>query len=122
VPGWRELVGASLETICARQYVACNEAVLQARSSMDPARWIDVAYEDLVQTPVDGLRSLYDALGLRFTSDAERFAARLADNPARTALSTPGIGKWRAQNPETMARIQPLVAETERRLGYTPSP
>ena len=122
VPGWRELLGGSLETICARQYVACNEAVLQERSSMDPARWIDVAYEDLVQTPVDGLRSLYGTLGLRFTSDAERFADRLADNPARTALSMPGVGKWREQNPETIARIQPLVAETEQRLGYAPFP
>jgi LPS sulfotransferase NodH len=122
VPGWRELADASLEAICARQYVACNEAVLRARSSMDSSRWIDIAYEDLVQTPTDVLRSLYDQLGLRVTSHAERFAANLAERPGRTALSAPGIGKWREQNPEAIAGIQPLVAETERRLGYTPLP
>ena len=122
VPGWRELRDASLEAICARQYVACNEAVLEARSSLDPARWIDIAYEDLVQRPSDVLRSLYRSLDLSFGQDAERYAARLADKPARTALSTPALGKWREQNPDAIARIQPLVAETERRLGYAASP
>ena len=34
VPGWRDLRNASLEEICARQYVACNEAVLAARRRM----------------------------------------------------------------------------------------
>ncbi len=48
VPGWRDLRAAPLEEICARQYVACNEAVLEARGALDPSRWIDVAYEDLV--------------------------------------------------------------------------
>jgi hypothetical protein len=118
VPGWRELRDASLEAICARQYVACNEAVIEARTSMDRERWIDVAYEDLVQAPATVLRSLYDELGLRFTSDAERFAARLADRPSRTALTPPGLDKWREQNAESILGIQPIVAETERRLGY----
>jgi hypothetical protein len=118
VPGWRELRAAPLEEICARQYVACNEAVLEARNSIDPSRWIDAAYEDLVQSPLEELRSLYGKLDLDFTDAAKRFALGLEDNPARTALTAPRAEKWREQNRDAVERILPLVAETERRLDY----
>jgi hypothetical protein len=118
VPGWRELRSASLAEICARQYVACNVAVLETRGLVDPARWIDVAFEDLVRSPREELRRLYDRLGLGFVDAAERFALGLAENPSRTALTQPRADKWREQNAEAIERIAPLVAETEQRLGY----
>jgi hypothetical protein len=122
VPGWRELRDASLEEICARQYVACNDAVLRARDGIDEARWLDVAYEDLVRAPGEELRSLFEKLDLRFTGKAEAYAAGLAGNLSRTALSAPREEKWREQNADAVARVLPLVAETERRLGYVDEP
>jgi hypothetical protein len=119
VPGWRELRTAPLEEICARQYVACNEAVLEARSVIDASRWIDVAYEDVVQSPLEELRSLYGRLGLEFADAAERYALELEESPSRTALTAPRTNKWREQNRNAVERILPLVSETERRLGYT---
>ena len=119
VPGWRELRSAPLEEICARQYVACNEAVLEARRAVDPSRWVDVTYEDLVRAPVEETGRIYECLGLDFTDEARHFAADLRGNLARTTLTEPEPDKWRAQNPEAVERILPLVAETERRLGYT---
>ena len=121
VPGWRELVDAPLEEICAQQYVACNEAVLTARDDEADARWIDVAYEDLVAAPLDQARRLYDALGLRLTDDARQFAASLEHAPTATSLTRPRADKWRDQNAEAVSRILPLVADVERRLGYTGS-
>jgi hypothetical protein len=118
VPGWRELRHASLEEICARQYVACNEAVLDARRGVAEGRWIDIRYEDLVRAPVEELRSLYSKLGLAFGPAASAYAADLGTRVSRTALSAPGEEKWRAGNAEAIERILPLVAETERRLGY----
>jgi hypothetical protein len=118
VPGWRDLRAAPLEEICARQYVACNEAVLDARASIDPARFVDVAYEDLLQAPVEELARVYARLELPFTADAERHARRLTENAAATALTAPRVDKWREQNPDAIARIAPLVADVERRLGY----
>jgi hypothetical protein len=118
IPGWRNLRTASLEEVCARQYVACNEAALDARAPLDASRWIDVAYEDLVDDPRAELRRLLEQLEVKFTSDAERFAADLAANVSRTALSAPQPEKWREQDPEAIDRILPLVAATERRLGY----
>ena len=121
IPGWRDLRDATLEEICARQYVDCNEAVLDARAAMDGSRWVDAVYEDLIAQPVVELRRLHDGLGLTFTPTAEQFAAELLDNVARTSLTTPRQEKWREQNPEAIDRILPLVAETERRLGYRSS-
>jgi Sulfotransferase family len=118
VPGWRELTESPLEVICARQYTGCNEAVLDARRAISPERWHDVSYEDLVARPVAVLEALYERLELPFTAEAARHAAGLGGSLARTTLTAPRPDKWREQNPEAVERILPLVAATERRLGY----
>lgn len=118
VPGWRELRDAPLEEICARQYVASNDTVLEARAWTDEARWVDLFYEELVASPVDELRRLYAELDLPFTDSSERFAAALAENVSATSLTAPSSDKWRERNGEAIERILPLVAGTEERLGY----
>ncbi|HEV3407548.1 MAG TPA: sulfotransferase [Gaiellaceae bacterium] len=117
-PGWREVVSAPLEDICARQYVACNEAVLAARQGMDEARWVDVAYEELVASPEAEIRRLFDFVGVAYTGEVAAFAAALDRKVSSTALTPPRAEKWREQNADAIARVLPLVAETERRLGY----
>ena len=119
VPGWRELVDASLEEICARQYVSSNEAVLAARESLAASRWIDIAYEDLVRAPVDEATRLFAALELPVTTAVLSHAESLARRASATALTSPREGKWRDTNAEAVERIMPLVATVERRLGYT---
>lgn len=118
VPDWRALVAAPLEEICARQYVACNEAVLEARRDLAQSRWVDIAYEDLVRAPVDELERICGQLGVRFAAGARAYASDLTRSPAATALTEPRPEKWRDQNLDAVERILPLVADTERRLGY----
>jgi hypothetical protein len=118
IPAWRELRQAPLQEICARQYTASNEAVLDARGQIDSARWVDIAYEDVVRSPVEQLGGLYGKLGLEFVPAARAYAEGLGSNVSRTALSAPGEEKWRQGNPDAIERILPLVADTERRLGY----
>lgn len=117
IPGWRELRHAPLEEVCARQYVECNGAILSARGELDPARVVDVAYEDLVARPSVEIERVYGELGLPFTDEAASFAAALPHTPIN-ALTPLRPEKWRDENPEEIRRILPLVAETERRLGY----
>lgn len=119
VPGWRQLVDAPLEEICARQYVACNEAVLAARERLDASRWLDIAYEDLVRAPLDEAARLFEALELPLTPAARSHAEGLAHRTSATALTAPREGKWRETNAEAIERIRPLVTDVERRLGYT---
>jgi Sulfotransferase family len=122
VPGWRELRDAPLEEICARQYLACNRSVLAARQDMDGSRWVDLAYESLVASPVAELRRVYDALGLEFTDAARAYAESLAARPSATALTAPRPEKWREQNRAEIERVLPQLVEIEQRLGYAYSP
>lgn len=121
IPEWRKLRSASLEEICARQYIACNEAALDARDGIEPSRWLEVAYEDLVAAPVETAKRLCDGLGLAFDPAIEEYAAVLDSRPSSTALSPPQPDKWKQQNHDLIERILPLTAPTERRLGYGPS-
>lgn len=118
VPGWRELRGAPLEEVCARQYVACNEAVLAARPAIAPEQWFELAYEDLVASPREELRALFERLGLEVVPEVDRYASTLHRKPGPTALTPPRAAKWRDQNRREVERILPLVAATEARLGY----
>jgi hypothetical protein len=118
IPGWRDLRSLPLEEICAHQYIACNEAVLDARSRIDFAQWLDVSYEDLTSDPVATVRWLFENLALDFTPEVQAFAENLTDRPGSTALTPPQPDKWRHQNPSEIERILPLVARTERRLGW----
>jgi hypothetical protein len=117
VPGWRELRAASLEEICAHQYVECNRAVLDARTS-STASWVDLAYEDLVASPADELRRVYGELGLSFTGAVERFARELASRRSATSLTAPQREKWRERNEAAVERVSPQLEDMERRLGY----
>ena len=117
VPGWRDLREAPLEEVCARQYVECNRAVLDARATSS-ARWVDMTYEELVAAPDDELRRVYAALGLTYAGAAGRFARDLASRHTATAVSAPRAEKWRERNEAAIERVRPQLAETERRLGY----
>jgi Sulfotransferase family len=118
LPEWRSLTRASLEEICARQYVVCNESVLDAHAAMDSSRWRDLKYEDFVAAPVDELRGLFASLDVPWSPAVEQYAAELDRRPSATAVTPPRPDKWREQNPDAIERILPLVRETERRLGY----
>jgi hypothetical protein len=118
IPGWRELRSAPLEEICARQYIACNEEVLEARDAVEPSRWHEVAYEELIADPVATTRSLFARLGAALDRSVEEHARALPSRPSFTTLSPPKVGKWRERNRAEVARVLPLLARVERRLGY----
>jgi hypothetical protein len=118
IPGWRDLRSAPLEEICARQYIACNEAVLNARTDIESSRWIDVAYEDLVAAPVETAKRLCAGLDIAFDPAIAEHAAAFDRRPSSTSLSAPMPDKWMRQNREAIERILPLASATEQRLGY----
>lgn len=118
IPGWRELRSAPLEEVCARQYVACNEGVLEARGAVEEARWHEVSYEELMSAPAETAKRLFDGLDVRWTPPIEEYARALPDRPSFTALSAPRAGKWQELNREAVERVMPLVAPVAGRLGY----
>jgi LPS sulfotransferase NodH len=119
IPGWRDLEGAPAEEISARQYVACNEAALAGERLIDPSRWTSIRYEDLVERPQDEFARVLDRLGLAFTPKLSSAAQRLMQTPINT-VTPPKLGKWRTENRAEVESILPVIAETERKLGYEP--
>jgi hypothetical protein len=118
VPGWRELRDAPLEEICARQYVACNEAALDAREGVDAGRWHEVSLEELTADPVGQAERLCGLLDVGFGLEVRARAESFNTTPASTSITAPRRDKWRQQNEAEIERVLPLVEPTERRLGY----
>ncbi|MGD8398273.1 MAG: sulfotransferase [Anaerolineae bacterium] len=116
IPGWRSLTARRLEEVCARQWIACNEAVLAHRASSSGAvPYLTVRYEDLVADPAPVLAQIAAFIDVDFEGSLARHAAQL---PRINVVSAPEQEKWRRQNPEAIARIVPLVAPMMARLGY----
>ncbi len=117
--GWREYVNASIEEVCAAQWCEYNRAVLQAKPRVSAGRWVDLVYEELLDDPVACFRSLFEQLGLRFTTRMHAHCEGLVSRPYN-AFSTPARDKWRTgPHREQVARILPRVVETARELGYS---
>ena len=112
ISGWRELSGSPIEEICARQWVACNEAVL--------------AFNQNEGRRVPCLRVRYENLIDRFDEVLDEIAAfadvELNPNPGvlfkANIVSPPDREKWRRLHGEEIRRIEPLIAPTMERLGY----
>jgi hypothetical protein len=117
-PGWEEYAqGHTLEEVCAFQWVAANQAVLEARDRISPDRWTEVRYESLVSEPVETARKLTDDLGVG-AEGVEDWAAGLDRRVTRTAVSTPRQGKWAEEHGAEIARVLPMLDPMMRRLGY----
>jgi LPS sulfotransferase NodH len=109
-PGWRKLDGASVEEACARQYLACEEAIQAFTSTLPAGRWTDVRYEDLVNDPVREVERVAQELGMPFDPASE--------DRIRGIVRTDSKEKWRSRTPDEIERIMPLIEPTLERLGY----
>jgi len=115
-PGWRNLAHASLEEVCAAQWLTSSEAVLAALDALRAERRVyELAYEDLVARPRESLVPLLEFLGIPFEPAilAGREQLRLVN-----VVSPPETEKWRRRNGAAIDRILPRIAAAQRALGY----
>lgn len=117
-PGWRDYNEATLEEVCAFQWVAANEAALAARESVPPAQWTEIRYEDLLDRPEDTFAGVFERLGLVFDAPLRSIAANLARRPTSLVAGAPERDKWKRRNGERIERVQGLLEPMLRRLGY----
>lgn len=113
IPGWRDLVDRPLEEICARQWAACNAAVLDYATTPDALPMLTVRYDDLVAAPDMALTRIARFLEL----PPESLSVLGTALPEVNVLSRPGAEKWRAEE-EAIARVQPIIAPLMSQLGY----
>ena len=117
--GWRRYVNASIEEVCAAQYVAMNRAILDASKAIPRTQWTEIQYEDLVKDPVVGFRGAFEACGLDFTPDLKRHCETILSRPYN-AFSEIRLDKWRDQsNRERIERVLPAVAGVVTAMGYS---
>lgn len=119
-PGWRDYNHASLEEVCAFQWVSANRLALDAAQQIPPAQWIGLRYEDLFLRPVAMFREVFERLGIPFTTALEVRCASLAERPTSIVKGRPQQQKWKQHNPAAIARILPIIASQMRAMGYDP--
>jgi len=116
--GWRSHLENSLEEVCAFQYQAMNEAILEAKSLVPPRQWIDIRYEDLLADPVNSFRSAFESCGVAFTHDLERHCESVLAKPYN-AFSEIRQDKWRkGRNRVCIEKVLPSLEKLARRMGY----
>lgn len=116
--GWREYLGRPIEDICAFQYRAINQAILDARAHIPPDQWVEVFYEDFLRDPVETFRSIFLACGLSFDQALEQHCAEVLEIPYN-AFSEIRLDKWKdGRNRDKVAQALPQVAEVAARMGY----
>jgi hypothetical protein len=117
--GWRDYINAPVEDVCAFQYNAINQAILDAKRVIPAAQWSEVFYEDLVRNPVESFRKLFEASGLPFDARMQAHCANVLDTPYN-AFSEIRLDKWKdGRNREKVERVLPKVAAVASAMGYS---
>ena len=119
-PGWRDYNQASLEEVCAFQWLSANRLALDAAAQLPAEQWIPVRYEDIFERPVEMFREVFERLGLAFDARMQAHCASLAARPTSVVKGKPQQQKWKQHNPEAIERILPTIAPLMRQLGYNP--
>lgn len=117
-PGWRDYLSHPIEDVCAFQYRAINEAILDARSRIPAMHWVEVYYEDFLRDPVATFRQVFEGCDLDFGPALERHCAAVLGKPYN-AFSEIRLDKWKdSPNRARIERALPQVADVVARMGY----
>lgn len=117
-PGWRDYNRASLEEVCAYQWLIANGMALAARDSIPPGQWLEIRYEDILDRPVALFRDVFGKLGVPFSASLEAHCASLDRRPTSIVSGPPQRQKWRERHPQEIGRILPRIEPMMRQLGY----
>jgi hypothetical protein len=117
-PGWREYSRASLEEVCAHQWITANRMALDAKQRIPEGQWIQLRYEDIFSRPVEMFQTVFERLGLPFDEPLRARCASLSKRPTSLVKGLPEQQKWRKHNRQAietvLKKIRPMLIE----LGY----
>lgn len=117
-PEWRNYNTASLEEVCAFQWISANRLALEAAANLPPEQWIRLRYEDIFERPVDMFREVFERLELPFGEEMANRCRNLAANQTSVVKGAPARQKWKLHNPAAIERILPVIEPMMRELGY----
>ncbi|HHM06051.1 MAG TPA: sulfotransferase, partial [Gammaproteobacteria bacterium] len=117
-PGWRDYNRASLEEVCAYQWLTANRMALEAKVAIPPQQWIQLRYEDIFEAPVEMFKPVFERLNINFDAKLQARCANLNRRPTSIVKGAPQKQKWKHHNPEAVVRILPMIAPMQEKLGY----
>ena len=117
-PGWRDYNDASLEEVCAYQWLTANRMALEAKALIPNDQWIHLRYEDIFENPVEMFRKVFEQLNIPFTDELKSRCATLNKRPTSIVSGPPGKNKWKIQNPDAIEKILPTIEPLLETLGY----
>jgi hypothetical protein len=117
-PGWRAYNDASLEDVCAFQWLSANRMALDASKLVPSRQWLALRYEDIFDRPVEMFQRVFEWLGLPFDSAMRKRCAMLASAPTSIVRGAPKKEKWKEHNLEAIRRIVPSIRPLLSDLGY----
>lgn len=116
-PGWQKDASGPLEVVCAKQWLTCNDAALEASRSIGLERWVEVRYEQLIEDPEQEVKRLVEFLGLPYEESVKDKAGEVKTKPVNVVTPVQA-GKWRHENPQEIASVLPLIRSTMSEMGY----
>jgi uncharacterized protein (TIGR03032 family) len=117
VPGWRELAGAALGEIVARQWAIATTILLDDLEQLDPEQWCVTSYDRLLADPESEMARLCEFCGVEW--DAELPAALPL---SRHTLDSPAPEKWRRNAAELDAHWEPVAEVALRAHDFFATP
>jgi hypothetical protein len=116
-PQWRSFLNASIEEVCAEQWIKANEAVISAKPLIPSSQLVEMFYEDILRDPVETFQRVFEKLDLTFTDEIRHHCSNLSLKPYN-AFSPPRLNKWKDENREKIERIIPKIKDTMIRMGF----
>ena len=111
-----EAAGRSFPVLAALEWKMLVDAFDAARAGIDPDRWMDIRYEDLVTDPRAVTRRVLEFLGLPWTDRFERAFRATAFTASRTDAYLRDLS-----GPDVRA-LDEVLAEPLARYGYAAAP
>lgn len=116
-PGWRDDRTGPLEVVTAKQWTNSNEHAMDAFAAIEPARVLELRYEDLVDEPVEQVGRVMGFLDVPYEAAIRAKAAATSTTPINT-VTPPERGKWRKENPTEIAAVTELIRPMMERMNY----
>ncbi|RFC35563.1 MAG: Sulfotransferase family protein [Candidatus Nitrotoga sp. SPKER] len=116
--GWRDYINASIEEVCAFQYSAINQAILDAQKVIPVTQWSEVFYEDIVRHPKESFQKLFEVSGLPFDLQMQMHCENVLDTPYN-AFSEIRLDKWKeGRNRSKIEQVLAKIEAVASAMGY----
>jgi len=116
-PGWEEYISKPLEEVAAFQWMEVHKAIRkELGKDQYKGRVLEMKLEDLTERPVETLEKICDFARISWSDDLEKLAADLPVVNSPDEVKDPE--KWRSENAEMVKRIEPMISDVMREIGY----